>query len=400
MRNLNFDEAKEIMALKPDDITLKKLVELFAATSKGEARFQTNDRFILTPGKYTNKQIETTVGRYILNMFALPEAYIKKHGYVNEPMTSGNLNNLEKTMLDMILNKEMDVAEYIKYIRKGEWLSGATVSYTAPSFDLDVAINIPEVMLMKKNLNIEYADKIKEGDQHTLSMISNKLVSKAKEIMLKNPEKYKTIEWTKAGVYSIENNYRKSNVSTGLQRRPSDENEYLYVDSNYAEGLSKKDFAKNSNMAIIGGLSRGLDSADAGYSGKKILGAMSTWSIDKDVEDCGTSFSLDITIPKSYSTFFYNRWINDGGKLVKLTSNNINKYVDKPIMLRSPMFCKSENVCKTCAGDFLEEIGIEYEGLAAFEIADVLVNNQMKAFHDSSIRTKNINPFDYIKKIE
>jgi hypothetical protein len=79
------------------------------------------------------------------------------------------------------------------------------------------------------------------------------------------------------------------------------------VDSNYADGLAKKDYANNSNLAIIGGLSRGLDSAESGYSGKKILGAMSTLSVDKEVEDCGTTHFLETEIPAGYESFYYYR---------------------------------------------------------------------------------------------
>jgi hypothetical protein len=82
-----------------------------------------------------------------------------------------------------------------------------------------------------------------------------------------------------------------------------------------------------------------------------------------------------------------------------LDPNNINNYVGKKIKMRSPMYCKSENVCKKCAGDFMNRVGVEYEGLAAFEIADVLVNSMMKAFHDSSITSSHIDPFKYIKKV-
>ena len=71
----------------------------------------------------------------------------------------------------------------------------------------------------------------------------------------------------------------------------------------------------------------------------------------------------------------------------------------KKVKMRSPLYCKSENICKKCAGDFLERIGVDYEGLAAFEIADVLVNSMMKAFHDSSIKSSHIDIEKYIKKI-
>jgi len=252
---------------------------------------------------------------------------------------------------------------------------------------------------MKANMNREYADKIAAGDKNVLSMINDKLVAEAQRIMESDPEKYKTIEWANAGIYGISKNYRKTNIATGLQRKPSNENEYFYVDSNYADGLAKKDYANNSNLAIIGGLSRGLDSAESGYSSKKILGAMSTWAVDKELDDCGTTHYLETEIAKGYEGFYYYRWIKHNGKLMLTDPNNIKQFIGKVVQMRSPLYCKTANVCKKCAGDFLGRIGIDYEGLAAFEIADVLVNSMMSAFHDSSIRSSHIDPELYIKKV-
>jgi len=126
MRVLNDKERYEILSLKPDDITQKKLVELLAATSKGEARFNTNDLFALIANSrdvrdvYNKNTIETTVGKYIFNMFALPKAYLKKYGYNNEVMNASNLGKMETKMTDMMLIDELKPEDYIEYMRKGE----------------------------------------------------------------------------------------------------------------------------------------------------------------------------------------------------------------------------------------------------------------------------------------
>jgi repressor of nif and glnA expression len=126
VRILNDKERYEILSLKEDDITQKKLVELFAATNKGEAKYNTNDRFELTSssfrkGAYHNKNtIITTIGKYIFNMFTLPESYLKKYGYNNDAMSGGNLSKQETNMTDMILIEELKPEDYLIYMRKGE----------------------------------------------------------------------------------------------------------------------------------------------------------------------------------------------------------------------------------------------------------------------------------------
>jgi len=121
MKILSEKERYEILSLKPDDITQKKLVELFAATNKGEAKYSTNDVFRLEANTLYNKSaIDTTVGRYIFNMFALPVSYLKKFGYNNLPMNSKNLGQQETDMLDMMLLGELRPEDYLVYMRKGE----------------------------------------------------------------------------------------------------------------------------------------------------------------------------------------------------------------------------------------------------------------------------------------
>jgi hypothetical protein len=123
MKILNDKERYEILSLKPDDITQKKLVELFAATDKGDAKYDTNDKFRLeanTRGLYNKTAVDTTVGKYIFNMFTLPEAYLKKYGYNNDAMSSKNLGKMETNMTDMILIKELKPEDYIAYMRKAE----------------------------------------------------------------------------------------------------------------------------------------------------------------------------------------------------------------------------------------------------------------------------------------
>jgi len=121
MREIVGAERHEILSLKSDDITQKKLVELFASTSKGEARFNTNDKIKITANKHYNKtELDTTVGKYIFNMFALPESYLKKFGYNNNPMNRRNLGTQETNMADMILVNELKPEDYLVYMQKGE----------------------------------------------------------------------------------------------------------------------------------------------------------------------------------------------------------------------------------------------------------------------------------------
>lgn len=110
-----------------------------------------------------------------------------------------------------------------------------------------------------------------------------------------------------------------------------------------------------------------------------------------DTKDCGTELYLEFVLDKWIAKDILYRYIKDGSKLVLLTDQNINSYIGKKIKLRSIMFCKSKKVCKTCAGQMYEKLGIKNIGLTTTRVSSTLLNMNMKKFHDSTV---SINPID------
>ena len=87
-RQLTFSEAQEFLNLKHEDITATLLRSWFAANkNQDEPKYQTYDKIVLPknhPHCFNETEIVTTLGRFLFNFFALPDVYLKKHGYVNE----------------------------------------------------------------------------------------------------------------------------------------------------------------------------------------------------------------------------------------------------------------------------------------------------------------------------
>lgn len=93
------------------------------------------------------------------------------------------------------------------------------------------------------------------------------------------------------------------------------------------------------------------------------------------------------------------RYIIEGNKLVQLTSDNIDKYLDKQVMMRSPMSCiltKKGLLCNKCVGDFYYRIDNRNIGLSASKVGTTLTNLGMKKFHDNVIKYKLIDPEDLL----
>jgi hypothetical protein len=118
--------------------------------------------------------------------------------------------------------------------------------------------------------------------------------------------------------------------------------------------------------------------------------------LDKEGSDCGTKKTERIEITNSNKKLFMSRYIKTGSSLTLLTKNNIDSYVGKFVNMRSPMFCIGELYCSKCMGELYYQLGISNVGLISNIIGASLTTLSMKAFHDMTIKTTDINIFDYI----
>ena len=85
-----------------------------------------------------------------------------------------------------------------------------------------------------------------------------------------------------------------------------------------------------------------------------------------------------------------NRYFLDGNKLTKITSEIKSKVIGKTIKLRSPLYCCGDKLCNMCAGDAPYIMNIENIGLVTSNIGGALLNFGMKGFHDSTIKTYDV----------
>ena len=55
--------------------------------------------------------------------------------------------------------------------------------------------------------------------------------------------------------------------------------------------------------------------------------------------------------------------------------------------------CKSkEYICNACAGNLFSRIGVTNIGISESQVAERLKNSMLKAFHDSEIKTSELDP--------
>jgi hypothetical protein len=84
-------------------------------------------------------------------------------------------------------------------------------------------------------------------------------------------------------------------------------------------------------------------------------------------------------------------YIKEGSRLIELTSDNMDKYIGKPVNMRFSSLCESENyICNKCACNLFNRLGITNIGMSVNVAAERLKNRMLKLSHDSAIRTVEI----------
>jgi hypothetical protein len=85
-------------------------------------------------------------------------------------------------------------------------------------------------------------------------------------------------------------------------------------------------------------------------------------------------------------------YVKEGSKLTEITSDNRDKFIGKTINIRFSSMCKNPKICNKCAGNMYYRLGITNIGTAVPQIASILKNICMKGFHDSTVRTSEMDP--------
>jgi hypothetical protein len=395
-RKLNQTETKEILSLERKDINMSLLKSYFAATLKRkEPRFNTFDTMDLPKGRlFNSEEVDTTIGRFMFNLYVIPDKYLKKFGYQNIAYNVDNIGEMEERLSYMVLQEELETKEFAGYLDRAEWLTMGTAYFLSPTMDYDINVPLPEVIKRRDELFKEYSEEVKKGDPNVADLIEKELLTLARKILKeKGNDAYDFFE---SGEFSFDNNYKKTSIFGGALENPYTKKLEI-LRSNYIDGISKDEFHHFANLTIVGGYSRNVETQKGGYETKKINNAVQGVTLDEPGSDCGTTQFLKVTITDKQKKMFLHRYILDGGKLVLTDEKNIKGYVGKQVQMRSPLFCKGDKICSKCAGELFYKMGIRNAGLLSTTMSGNLMNMSMKKFHNTSIKFDKIKVEDFIK---
>lgn len=405
---LNFEDIKEDLEILKDEskVTRTLLSKLFSNKSEKTA----DGKYKITPAKYRvtdyfdlpkdflinqpNPQPNTTIGSYLFNAFILCNAFENgKIAYYDKPLDKDNYESFHNGLANGIMQGIISVDEYGKYASMTVWLSYFTELFM-PGVSLNFIVPNKEILDYKKQLLKENEDLLKNNKRFTMDQVAKfeenveePLKKKAKEV-LKDDYTMRVYQLSKP---SFGNNYKNSNVINGPLIDPVT-GKYKINTNSYTEGISRNAFDVLANKAMTSSYSRAVATADGGTMTKYLSVAMQNVKLGPKGSDCGTKGYILYTVDKKrWNSILYCYFINDDGSLTMITPELKSKLIGKTIKLRSPLYCKSQDYCNHCVGDRYYKLGITNIGMTATTTTGTIMNKNMKAMHDISIKTTPMN---------
>lgn len=355
--------------------------------NKSGAPFTIYDKIECKPGDMVNIKttLETTVGRFITNYVLLVDPFGDIIPFINSEIKLGKLeNNLAK----LIMEDNITVAQYKKYINNGYSLlhMGELFVPTITEKSLTVDDNI---IKRRDELLEEHKDEL--TDPKVVAAIERELVSMYKESLKGDPSERYFGASSKA--YNVQ--AKKINLMVGgMDDFGGSGGKIITNKKALADGWDKDNFPAIANEIRKGSYSRGKEVQKGGEITKFIFRAFQDVTIDGD--DCKTKEGLTITFDESVhpSSFLGVNVIDD--KNTVITSKNVDSFVGKTVTIRSPMFCKSKkSICYKCAGEYFKKLGIKNPGPLAIDISSTMMLKEMKAMHGEALVLKDLEHENY-----
>jgi hypothetical protein len=403
-RIITAEEKQYVLSLKPEDfinkfnqVNFELLVDLFGTkTNKGpngvmkleKPKFDPTDEFILNPGECNeNKEkMRTTVGQLVFNKLLFGEKLYKYVGYVNKTLNSDKVRDMESLLSAALVDGEITSDDYIEYLDRFQELALGFHHVISSSFTMRGLKPIPKVIKHRDQLLKEHAEEIANGDVLAVANIERILVKEAEEILKDEP----SLSLYRSGARgSMGNNYKNLSIMRGPVQNPTT-GKYDTVATSFLEGISKEDIPAMGNGVIGGSYPKAVGTAVGGYKFKEISAALQAVMCDEPGTDCGSKGYMTLVITSKTKGEYLNRFIIENGKLVQLTPQVIDKYLNKPVKMRDAMYCIGDKVCAACAGEQFNKIGIKQIGLASSKVGTTMVNLGMKKFHDTSVKLYDI----------
>lgn len=396
----NTDDVDMLLNIKEEDITATFIYECFGLFD-GKRKFNPYDiidipvgAYVLSNGKKNKKRFTTTVGLWIMNIFLFQKELSHVIGYYNKTIGKNAYRAINQDLSYAAIEDKITVKQFKNYLMKTQFLM-QFVSVVSPNQSEELLTCTRKINKKKNELIKKYKKELDAGDVIIAEKVEKELLDYAIELLGDDPALDTFLSGARG---SIGNNFKNMYVMKGAVRNvdPDAKKEYTIATSNYMDGVSREEYSLYANSLAAGPYSRGKKTQSGGYWEKLFVYAFQHLKLGSPNSDCKTTNYIEIELTKkNISKYMYSYIITNNG-LVELTSDNKDKYIEKKVKMRFSSMCKRVEggcFCNKCAGNYAYRMGTFNDiGITFAQIPSTLKNIAMKAFHDSTVSTVEMDP--------
>lgn len=342
------------------------------------------EEVVVGPGDIPNlhKNITTTYGNLLVNWLLLVYPFGDKIDYMEGAIDIPRIEKIiearkkdtppEGTPRDP---KGIYVDEYHKFNEAAFSLAGYT-QLCVPSASAKTMTTDPQIAIRRKELMDQYRDRL--HDPVIQAKIDAELIAMDKAWIKGDPSegffiKGKSFDVVRKKLFLYQGKEQGFGTDSPV------------IETSLADGWNIDNLPAMGNSLREGSYNRGFMTALGGEATKFNYRIFQNTVVSE--EDCGTKVGLPITIGESEAKYFISSTVltADLGK-IELTEENIKDFIGKPIILRSPAYCKTAgiNFCATCMGKKIASTPTAISTYAA-DVGSVFLSTFMKAMHGKSL---------------
>ena len=399
---LTKEQRAQLLSLKQDELSVPVISRLFGKTAKKidgkmvitDPPFDTKSKLHLNAGEYINKEaVDTTVGSFLFNKLMVEGMidHIIPNGYFNEVVDKKGFKSIIDKISEALMMGKLDIEpNLIKWLKHYEFYGMKICTIFSPSYTKG---------LLQKNIKVQKEKQkllknIDTSDVKKMTEVEDKLVAASAEILKDDPG---MTLFTSGARGSFDNDYKNMNLMLGPVAVPGKPGEFDMVTSNYIEGLQKEDLVAAGRSVINASYPKAVGTQKAGYQTKKFYAGYQSVQCDEDGTDCGTQKGINLVLTEDNVEKYYFQNIVTSKGYVVLTSDNKDKFLNKKVLIRSPMYCKGNKLCSVCSGRRFYIMGIRNSGLTAGRVTNTLLNASMKNFHNAKLKFDTVDINDLLK---
>lgn len=396
-RKLDDKSKYELLNYPKDKYTISSISKMFGWTTpripidkranRGFERippkYNPYDTMILNPGEWhDNKEsIVTTVGRFLLNRIIFEDTIfgVLPNKFYNEVCDKKKFGKLTDKISKAAMNKELlPIPHLANFLKAYEFWTLTLVTIFSASYSMKTIVPMPELEKEKEKL---LTDMTRTDVAH-LTEVEDKLVQKASDLLEGDFGKHMFASGARG---SFENDFKNMQICLGASQNPIT-NEYEFNKSCYMSGIAKEDLAKSANIILQAEFPKAEGTRISGYLAKQLYSMLQTIGFDLDPEsDCGTKQGLKIYLTKDNLEDYRYQYIQDGNKTILIDDDLPPSYLNRNVIIRSPMYCLSKRTCSRCVGERYYRLDTPNYGLTGSALAGGLVNARMKFRHNMKI---------------